>query len=79
MKSKYSKYGSAPADAVFFLFDVETTGGKRNWDRIIAFSFFAYDGEGNLMGTFTRNINPGSVNIDEYLTRNVHRKCQENA
>ena len=73
-KSKYAEYVSAPADAVFFLFDVETTGGKRNWDRIIAFSFLAYDGKGNLLGSFARKINPGSVKIDEYLTHNVHRK-----
>ena len=73
-KSKYAEYVSAPADAVFFLFDVETTGAKRNWDRIIAFSFLAYDGKGNLLGSFSRKINPGSVKIDEYLTRNVHRK-----
>ena len=72
-KSKYAEYVSAPTNAVFFLFDVETTGGKRNWDRIIAFSFLAYDNQGNLLGSFARTINPGSVKIDAYLSKNVHR------
>ena len=36
-KNKYVDYEVAPANGVFFLFDVETTGGKRNWDRIVVF------------------------------------------
>ena len=34
-KGKYANYVSAPSNGRYFLFDVETTGSKRNWDRII--------------------------------------------
>ena len=40
-KSKYQGYEGTADNAVYFLFDVETTGSKRNWDRIIAISFLA--------------------------------------
>ena len=29
---KYDEYTTAPDNAVYFLFDVETSGSKRNWD-----------------------------------------------
>ena len=63
-KSKYADYVTAPADAVYFLFDVETTGSKRNFDCIIALSFIAYDITGNLLDCFSQKINPGDVPIN---------------
>lgn len=74
-KSKYDTYEVAPSDAVYFLFDVETTGGKRNYDKIIAISFLAYNESGTLLGSFSRMINPGEVMIVSYLSKNVHSKC----
>ena len=73
-KSKYDDFTTAPSDAIYFLFDVETTGSKRNWDRIIAVSFLAYDREGNLLGSFNRKINPGKVQVASFLSQNVHGK-----
>ena len=72
--SKYINYESAPADAIYFLFDVETTGSKRNYDRVIAISFLAYDHHGNLLGHFSRMINPGGVRIASFLTKRIHSK-----
>lgn len=70
---KYDEYTGAPDNAVYFLFDVETSGSKRNWDKIIAFSFLCFDVNGKQLGTFTKKINPGSdVHISSYLTRNIH-------
>ena len=70
---KYDEYTTAPDNAVYFLFDVETSGSKRNWDKIIAFSFLCFDVNGKQLGNFTRKINPGSdVHISEYLTKNIH-------
>ena len=57
-KGKYADYESAPSDAVYFLFDVETTAPKRNYDRIIAISFFAHKEDGTLVGNFSTKINP---------------------
>ena len=71
-KSKYHAYESAPAKAVYFLFDVETTGSRRNWDKIIAISFLAYDVNGNELGSFSQLINPGDVGIDSYLSKFIH-------
>ena len=68
-KGKYADYETAPADPVLFLFDVEVTGPKRNFDRIIAISFLAYDVDGNLMGAFSRHINPDGVRINEYANK----------
>ena len=73
-KSKYTEYTTAPGNAVYFLFDIETTGSKRNWDRIIAFSFLCYDEDGSQLGSFSRKINPGNVRISPYLTEHVHSK-----
>ena len=72
--NKYSDYTCAPSGAVYFLFDIETTGSKRNFDKIIALSMLAYDSDGNQLGSFSRLINPGSVTIDTYLTitKNIH-------
>ena len=70
--SKYADYTCAPSGAVYFLFDIETTGSKRNFDKIIALSMLAYDSDGNQLGSFSRLINPGSVTIDTYLTKNIH-------
>lgn len=56
------------------MFDVETTGSKRNWDRIIAISFLAYDEEGKLLGSFSRKINPGKARISNFLSDNIHGK-----
>ena len=64
-KGKYDDYKKAPADAVFFLFDVETSGSKRNYDCVVAFSFLAYDVDGRLLGNFAQRINPGRVRMSE--------------
>ena len=68
-KSKYFAYEAAPDNAVYFLFDVETSGGKRNWDRIIAMSFLATDQDGRLLGSFSKRLNPGNVRIGYHATR----------
>ena len=73
-KSKYAAYESAPVDAVYFLFDVETTGSKRNFDKIISISLLAYDSRGNKLDSFARLINPGGVPMVSYLTKHVHSK-----
>ena len=73
-KSKYVDFKTAPSNAIYFLFDVETTGSKRNWDCIIAISLMAYDQTGHLISTFSRKINPGKVRINRFLTSNVHGK-----
>ena len=73
--SKYHAYQKAPSRAVYFLFDVETTGSKRNFDKIISISFLAYDKKGRQLGSFSRLINPGSVAIDSYLTKKIHSTC----
>ena len=72
-KSKYEDYKVAPANGLYFLFDVETTGGKRNWDRIVALSFLTYDSEGTLFGSFSRQVNPGGVRINA-ICRGIHSK-----
>ena len=74
-KGKYANYEKAPANAVFFLFDVETTGAKRNWDRIISISVLACDRTGTLLGCFDQDINPEGVKINAYLTNRIHSKC----
>ena len=71
-KSKYQDYTTAPPDSIYFLFDVETTGSKRNYDRIIAISFLAYDQTGNRLGNFSTKINPDNVKVTAFLTHNVH-------
>ena len=73
-KGKYADFEVAPEDAVYFLFDVETTGPKRNYDRIIAISFFAHNEDGTLRGHFSQKINPGGVRVNAYLSQNVHSK-----
>ena len=73
-KGKYDDYTTSPANTVFFLFDVETTGGRRNYDRIIAMSYLCFDREGTLIGSFSRKVNPGKVRISAYLTRHIHSK-----
>ena len=73
-KGKYDEYTTAPADAVYFLFDVETTGARRNYDRIIAMSFLCLDRDGKLLASFSRKVNPGKVRISTYLTSHVHSK-----
>ena len=72
--TKYSTYVCAPKDAIYFLFDVETTGSKRNFDRIIAMSFLAYNSEGKLLDNFSRRVNPKGVRISSFLTKRVHSK-----
>ena len=71
--SKYSAYECAPSNAVYFIFDVETTGSKRNYDKIIGIGFLAYDGQGTLLGTFERKINPGGVS-STYHAEKIHSK-----
>ena len=56
-------YEAAPPDAVYFLFDVETTGSKRNFDCIIALSFIAYDSTGKILDSLSQKINPDAVPI----------------
>ena len=73
-QSKLANYVSVPSNSVCFLFDVETTGGKRNYDKIISLSFLAYSVDGSLLGSFDRLINPGTVTINSYLSNNVHSK-----
>ena len=43
--------------------DVETTGSKRNWDRVIEYAVIAHDGNDNKLGEFVRRVNPGEVRI----------------
>ena len=74
-RGKYDDYTTAPDNAVYFLFDVETTGSKRNYDRIIAMSFLCLDCDGVLIAAFSRKVNPGNVRISSYLTRWIHSKC----
>ena len=71
-KSKYANYEAAPDNAIYFLFDVETTGSRRNWDRIIAMSFLAFKEDGQLIGVFSRKVNPGQVSISAFLTKHIH-------
>ena len=73
-KGKYDDYTTAPDSAVYFLFDVETTGSRRNYDKIIAMSFLSYDCHGNMLGSFSRKVNPGKVKISAYLTKHIHSK-----
>ena len=68
-------YLHAPANGSYFLFDVETTGSKRNWDRIIFMSFLHYDKDDKLLGSFSHKVNPGKVQIASYLTENIHGKA----
>ena len=67
-------YENTPSNPSLFLFDVETTGPKRNFDRIISMSFLAYDEDGNLMGAFSRNINPDVVKINVFISQRIHSK-----
>ena len=69
-KGQYDDWVSAHANGSYFLFDVETTGSKRNWDRIISMSFLHYDKDGKLLGSFSHKVNPGKVRIANYLTNN---------
>ena len=62
-KGKYESYQKAPADSVYFLFDVETSGAKRNYDCIVAFSFLAYNLDGKLLGNYTQKVNPGKIQM----------------
>ena len=71
--SKYLDYECAPSDAVYFLFDVETTGSKRNYDKIIAIGCLAYDRQGKLLGCFSRKINPGDIS-STYQAGKIHSK-----
>ena len=73
-KSKYADYETAPDNAIYFLFDVETTGSKRNWDRITAMSFLAFNEDGQLIVVFSRKVNPGPVRISAFLTKHIHGK-----
>ena len=72
-KSKYFAYEAAPENSVYFLFDVETSGGKRNWDRIISMSFLAVDQDGKVLGSFSKKLNPGAARIS-YQTTEIHGK-----
>lgn len=69
--SKYEHYQSAPDNAVYFLFDVEVTGSKRNYDRIIQMAFISYDDTGKLLDNFCRLVNPGKVRINQWIKDNV--------
>ena len=71
---KYAAYECAPDNAIYFLFDVETTGGKRNWDRIVAISFLACDDKGKMLGSFTQLVNPEGVESSVYILKNIHSK-----
>ena len=71
-KNKYENFEGAPDNACYFLFDVETSGSKRNFDRIIALSFMAHDETGRLLGAFSQKVNPGGVVISHYLSKHVH-------
>jgi len=71
---KYAAYECAPDNAIYFLFDVETTGGKRNWDRIVAISFLACDDEGKMLGSFTQLVNPEGVESSDFILKNIHSK-----
>ena len=72
-KGQYTDYESAPSNPALFLFDLEVTGPKRNFDRIITMSFLAYDVDGNLMGAFAPKINPCGVRINAICHR-IHGK-----
>ena len=74
--SKYAEFDLRPDNTIiYFLFDIDTTGSKRNWDHIIVFSFLCYDEDGSLLlGSLSRKINTGNVRINLYLTEHVHRK-----
>ena len=74
-KGQYDDWVSAPTNGSYFLFDVETTGSKRNWDRIIFMSFLHYDKDGKLLGSFSHKVNPRKVRIANYLTNNIHGKA----
>ena len=69
--SKYEHYQSAPDNAVYFLFDVEVTGSKRNYDRIIQMAFISYDDTGKLLDNFCRLVNPGKVRINQWIKDNI--------
>ena len=69
--SKYQNYKSAPINGVYFLYDVETTGSKRNYDRIIQMSFISYDDTGRLLSNFSRLVNPGKVRISHWIQNNI--------
>ena len=73
-KGQCDDWISAPVDGAYFLFDVETTGSKRNWDRIIFMSFLHYNEDGELLGSFSRKVNPGKVQITSHLSNNIHGK-----
>ena len=73
-KGKYVNYVSAPSNDRYFLFDVETTGSKRNWDRIIFMSVLAFDENGLLLGSFSKKVNPGKARISNFLSDNIHGK-----
>ena len=73
-KNKYEYYEGAPDNAYYFLFDVETSGSKRNFDKIIAMSFMAHDETGRFLGAFSQKVNPDSVIITHYVSKHVHSK-----
>lgn len=75
-KGKYDDYQKAPEDTVLFLFDVETSGSKRNYDCIVAFSFLAYDVKGRLLGNFAQKVKPGRVRMSAKAME-IHGKVFE--
>jgi DNA polymerase III epsilon subunit-like protein len=48
---------------MYFSFDIELTGPKRNFDRIIEIGAVAFDDTGQICGTFDERINPDGVKI----------------
>ena len=68
---KYEHYQGAPDNGVYFLFDLEVTGSKRNYDRVIQMSFISYDDNGNLLDNFSRLVNPGKVRISHWIKNNI--------
>ena len=73
-KGKYDNYVSAPSNGRYFLFDVETTDSKRNWDRIIVTSILVFDETGLLLGSFSKKVNPGKARISNFLSDNIRGK-----
>lgn len=72
-KKKVQRYYGIPRGkkGVFLVFDVETTGSKRNWDIAIMYYFIVCDEAGTVLGRRLFRVNPGHIPIT-YAAYCVH-------
>jgi hypothetical protein len=68
-QKKKATYIPCPTKPVFFLIDLETTGSKRNWDRVIEIALIAYNESGTQLGVFESRISNSGVLISPHAYR----------